>query len=262
MGRSLIGGMLANGYPQNMLCGTDVDPEQRQVTASQFNIEVIGDNTQAIQAAEVVVLAVKPQVMRDTVSQLNESLIEKKPLLISIAAGICMSDLAQWAGKDQAIVRAMPNTPALIQTGATALCANKNVSNEQKNIAETIMRSVGLVVWLDDESLIDTVTALSGSGPAYYFLLMEIMEKAGIRLGLSPEISRILTLETAIGASKMALESNFDPAELRQQVTSPGGTTEQALEVLMEGGIEQLFQDALAAAKARSSEIAKTYGGS
>jgi len=261
MGRSLIGGLLANGYPPNYLCGSDIDAEKRQLTVKMHaDITVMQNNIEAIKSTDVVVLAVKPQIMKEMLTQLNETLQQKHPLLISIAAGIRLNDLDRWAGGNQAIVRAMPNTPALIQTGATALIANENVSDNQLNIAETIMRSVGMVVWLDNESLMDTVTALSGSGPAYYFLLMEIMEKAAIRLGLPQEQARILTLETALGAARIALESEHDPATLRQQVTSPGGTTEQALNVLLNGEIEQLFDHALTAAKERSAELAKTFG--
>ena len=261
MGRSLIGGLLANGYPPDSLCGSDIDTENRQLTNEMHaGITVMQDNIEAIKMSDVVVLAVKPQVMKDLLIQLNETLQQERPLLISIAAGIRLVDLDRWAGGGQAIVRAMPNSPALIKTGATALIANDNVSPDQLNIAETIMRSVGLVVWLDNESLMDTVTALSGSGPAYYFLLMEIMEKAAMRLGLPQEQARILTLETALGAARIALESEHDPATLRQQVTSPGGTTEQALNILLGGGIEQLFDQALAAAKERSIELAKTLG--
>ena len=198
--------------------------------------------------------------MQETLQAIAADLAQEKPLLISIAAGIQLSHLEQWAGEELAIVRSMPNTPALIQSGATALCANQFTSDTQRDLAEAIMRSVGLVLWLDDETLMDAVTALSGSGPAYYFLIMEVMEKAATQLGLSQEYARILTLQTAFGAAKMALESNHDAASLRKQVTSPGGTTEQALNVLLEGGIEQLFDDALAAAKNRSIELAEEYG--
>lgn len=261
MGRSLIGGLIANGYPANNLCGTDIDPGQRELAAGQYGIEVLEDNLQAISGTDVVVLAVKPQVMERTISGLRAVLADERPLLISIAAGIRMADLARWAGEDIAIVRVMPNTPVVIRTGAAALCANRNVSELQRNTAEAIMRSVGIVLWLEDESLMDIVTALSGSGPAYYFLIMEIMEKAAIRLGLPMEHARILTLQTAFGAAKMALESNHDPATLRKQVTSPGGTTEQALKVLHNGGLEKLFSEALEAAKDRSIELARILGG-
>jgi pyrroline-5-carboxylate reductase len=261
MGRSLIGGLIANGLPVNSITGTDINAEQRQTAASQFNIEVLEDNRQAIKDTDVVVLAVKPQSMQDTLQGIKAALAQEKPLLISIAAGIQLSHLGQWAGEELAIVRTMPNTPAIIQAGATALCANRHTSETQRDLAEAIMRSVGLALWLDDESLMDAVTALSGSGPAYYFLIMEVMEKAATQLGLSQEHARILTLQTAFGAAKMALESNQDAQTLRKQVTSPGGTTEQALNVLMDGGIEDLFVDALKAAQKRSAELATSLGG-
>jgi len=260
MGRSLIGGLIANGLPVNSITGTDINAEQRQTAASQFNIEVLEDNRQAIKDTDVVVLAVKPQSMQDTLQGIKAALAQEKPLLISIAAGIQLSHLGQWAGEELAIVRTMPNTPAIIQAGATALCANRHTSETQRDLAETIMRSVGLALWLDDETLMDAVTALSGSGPAYYFLIMEVMEKAATQLGLSQEHARILTLQTAFGAAKMALESNQDTQTLRKQVTSPGGTTEQALKVLMDGGIEDLFADALKAAQKRSAELATSLG--
>jgi len=261
MGRSLIGGLIANGQSVNSITGTDINAEQRQTAASQFNIEVLEDNRQAIKDADIVVLAVKPQSMQETLQAITADLAQEKPLLISIAAGIQLSHLEQWAGEELAIVRSMPNMPALIQSGATALCANQFTSDTQRDLAEAIMRSVGLVLWLDDETLMDAVTALSGSGPAYYFLIMEVMEKAATQLGLSQEHARILTLQTAFGAAKMALESNHDAASLRKQVTSPGGTTEQALNVLMNGGIEDLFADALKAAQKRSAELAASLGG-
>jgi len=261
MGRSLIGGLIANGLPVNSITGTDINAEQRQTAASQFNIEVLEDNRQAIKDTDVVVLAVKPQSMQDTLLAMKVALAQEKPLLISIAAGIQLSHLGQWAGEELAIVRTMPNTPAIIQAGATALCANRHTSETQRDLAEAIMRSVGLAIWLDDETLMDAVTALSGSGPAYYFLIMEVMEKAATQLGLSQEHARILTLQTAFGAAKMALESNHDAQTLRKQVTSPGGTTEQALNVLMDGGIEELFADALKTAQKRSAELATSLGG-
>ena len=261
MGRSLIGGLIANGLSVNSITGTDINAEQRQTAASQFNIEVLEDNRQAIKDTDVVVLAVKPQSMQDTLLAMKAALAKEKPLLISIAAGIQLSHLGQWAGEELAIVRTMPNTPAIIQAGATALCANRHTSETQRDLAEAIMRSVGLAIWLDDETLMDAVTALSGSGPAYYFLIMEVMEKAATQLGLSQEHARILTLQTAFGAAKMALESNHDAQTLRKQVASPGGTTEQALNVLMDGGIEELFADALKAAQKRSAELATSLGG-
>lgn len=260
MGRSLIGGLINNDFPREQISGTDIDPKQRDLTVSRFGIEVLDNNEQAIDDADVVVLGVKPQMIRSTLIPLQDVLSRAQPLILSIAAGIRLEDLCRWSNADLPIVRVMPNTPAMVSTGAAALCANKKVSETQRDIAEHIMRSVGITIWVDNEDLIDTVTALSGSGPAYYFYFMEIMEKAGIELGLTKEQSRLLTLQTALGAAKMALESNDDPEVLRKQVTSPGGTTEKALEVLQNNKFEEIIIKAVRAAFDRSQELAKLLG--
>ena len=260
MGRSLLGGILANGYPLPLLCGADPDPAQRETIRTLFGIETLADNREAIENAKIVILAVKPQLMAATVKGIAPALVKLRPLIISVAAGIRLSAITGWLRQELPVIRAMPNTPALIQAGATALYANAQVTDEHKESAETIMRSVGTVVWVEHESVLDTVTALSGSGPAYFFLVMEILEKAAIDMGLHPDQARLLTLETALGAAKMALESNLDTASLRRQVTSPGGTTERALAVLTQGKIEALFQQALKAAQQRSIELADEFG--
>jgi len=260
MGRSLIGGLIGNGYPPELLSGADPDPGQREQLSRLFNISVIADNNEAIRDAKVVVLAVKPQVIGESLLEVADTLKRQRPLLMSIAAGVHMATMNNCIGDNLAIVRVMPNTPALIRAGAAGLYANEYVSLEQRELAEAIMRSVGIAVWLQEETKLDAVTALSGSGPAYFFLIMEVMEKAAIKLGLDDEQARLLTLETAFGAAKMAMESNIDPETLRQQVTSPGGTTEQALKVLLDGNIEQLFDSALRAANKRSVELADEFG--
>lgn len=260
MGRSLIGGLINNGYPPEQISGTDINPKQRELTVSRFGIEVLDDNAQAVNDADVVVLGVKPQMIRTTLTPLREALAKSRPLLLSIAAGVRLKDIARWSGEELPIVRVMPNTPALVSTGAAALYANNHVTDSQHDIAETIMRSVGITIWLDNEELIDVVTALSGSGPAYYFYFMETMEKAGVALGLTKEQSRLLTLQTALGAAKMALESNDDPEILRKQVTSPGGTTEKALEVFLDNKMEEMISKAIQAAFNRSQELAKLLG--
>ena len=170
------------------------------------------------------------------------------------------ASLANWLGGETAIVRAMPNTPALVQSGATGLFANSRVSPEQRDLAESIMRAAGLVQWVDDEDLMDVVTALSGSGPAYLFLVMEAMEKAAQKLGLPKESARLLTVQTAFGAAKLALEIEEDPALLRQNVTSPGGTTERAIQVFQQEGLEDIFYKALQAARDRAEELADELG--
>ena len=259
MGRSLIGGLLANGHDPSLITGADPDRAQRGLAGKEFSISTYEDNAEAIRNADVVVLAVKPQNMQVTLKNLDSELTKRTPLIISIAAGIPLGAIDNSLSARLPLVRVMPNTPALIQAGVSALFANDLATPAQRELAEGVMRSVGSVIWLENEKHMDAVTALSGSGPAYFFLVMEVIEKAGINLGLPPEQAKLLTLETAFGAAKMALESTSDAATLRKQVTSPGGTTEQALKVLMEEGrIEQLFLDALAAAKRRSEELAES----
>lgn len=260
MGTSLIGGLVAAGYPANRVCGADPDPEKRHGIEQRFGVCAHADNRNAATGAEVIVLAVKPQVMRATVVPLAEALHPAKPLWLSIAAGVRTDALSRWTGLDAAIVRAMPNTPALIGAGAAALYANARATLAQRDIAESILRSVGITVWLEDEALLDAVTAISGSGPAYFFLLMELMEKTAVKLGLTAEQADLLTLQTAFGAARMALESAHDPAMLRAQVTSPGGTTERAVKILIEGGLEELIGRALNAARERAAELADSFG--
>ena len=257
MGRSLIGGLIANGHKPESIRGGEPDLEKAKFIENEFKIKVYGENKDAIKGADVVILAVKPNNILQTLTEIGDQIKQEGLLVITIAAGVRIHSLETVLGEDQPIVRVMPNTPALIQAGASSLYANKSVSEEHRELAEEIMRSVGLALWLDDEQLMDTVTALSGSGPAYFFLVMEVMEKAAVKLGLPQKQARLLTLETALGAAKMALESNVDVGTLRHHVTSPGGTTEQALKVLMDqGNIEQLFMDALRAAQIRSRELA------
>lgn len=259
MGRSLIGGLISNGHPVKKIIGVDLEPDQRELTSNLFNISVMEDSQTAVREADVIVLAVKPQAIQDLLKSISPGLDLAKSLLVSIAAGIRLQDMENWCGGNPSIIRVMPNTPALINAGIAGMYANQGVTETQRSMAESILRSVGTVIWLDNESLLDTVTAVSGSGPAYFFLIMEVMEKAAHHLGLSHEHARNLVLQTALGSAKMALESNYDPAYLRRQVTSPGGTTEKALEVMIQSGIEQIFQDALSAAKQRAAELATEF---
>ncbi|HDZ15924.1 MAG TPA: pyrroline-5-carboxylate reductase, partial [Methylophaga aminisulfidivorans] len=186
---------------------------------------------------------------------------QQSKLLVSIAAGIRLVDIERWLNTDKAaIVRAMPNTPSLVQAGATALCANSHVSSQQHERAESILRAVGLALWINDEQQMDAVTALSGSGPAYFFLVLEAMQTAGMELGLPEETARLLAIETGFGATKMALESNESACVLRQRVTSPGGTTERALDTFEEGDLRGLFSKALKAAADRADELATQLG--
>ena len=260
MARSLAGGLVADGCPADQIRLADPNASQLQDLAASLGVRILDDNQAVVKDAEVVVLAVKPQVIREVARDLAPVLRHSQPLVISIAAGIRERDLRRWLGEGTAIVRTMPNTPALIQSGATALFANDQVSATQRDLAETILRAVGLTLWLTEESQLDAVTALSGSGPAYFFLLMEALQEAGTQLGLPTETARLLALQTAFGASRMALESDADAATLRNRVTSPGGTTEQALKVLEEGGLRTLVMRALEAAQRRSRELADEFG--
>jgi pyrroline-5-carboxylate reductase len=213
-----------------------------------------------INEVDVVVLAVKPQTLR-SVAEKSAALVQaKKSLVVSIAAGISQTSLSRWLGEEVAIVRCMPNTPALVLTGATALHANPNVNEEQRDLAENILRAVGISLWVADENELDAVTAVSGSGPAYYFLLMEYMENAAIEMGLSKETARLLIQQTALGAAKIALESTESPEQLRNRVTSPGGTTQRAIETFQQGDFALLVSKALHAAQARSVEMSKQLG--
>jgi len=260
MARSLIGGLVADGWDPASISVSDPDTEQLSALSSRLQVHTDTNNRSVAENAEVVVLAVKPQVIRAVALDLADLTQKQQPLLLSIAAGIRATDLQRWLGGSCALVRCMPNTPALVQSGATALWRNENVTDAQKDLAETILRAVGLALWVESEDLMDTVTALSGSGPAYFLLVMEAMQEAGQALGLPEKTARLLSLQTAFGAAKMALESSEDAAILRQRVTSPGGTTEKALEVLENGGLRALFSDALKAARSRSRELAEQFG--
>jgi len=258
MSRSLIAGLTKGGIDFDIRI-SDPDPDQLKGIQEQWSsVNAYADNIEAIQGADVVVLAVKPQLMQLVCDPLQETIASENPLIISIAAGVTSSNISLWFKKpDAVIVRCMPNTPALVQSGMTGLFANPFVSEKQSNIAESILNAVGYTLWLDNEESLDAVTAVSGSGPAYYFLVMESMQKAAQELGLSAEASRLLVLQTAMGAAKLAIESDDDAAVLRQRVTSKGGTTEAALNKLVAGGLPALFEEAMVAAAIRSKELSQ-----
>jgi len=260
MARSLIGGLIADGWNPRNIRVADSDPAQLERISGTSPVTTFTQNNAAITDVDVVVLAIKPQITATVCRELADTITRQQPLVISIAAGIRESALRNWLGKQTAIVRSMPNTPAMVQSGAAALYANPAVSEAQRSIAESILRAVGLAIWIDDEALMDAVTALSGSGPAYFFLFMESLEAAGCKLGLPPQTARLLTLQTAFGAAKMALESSEDAATLRRRVTSPGGTTENAVAVFEENGFAGLVSQALHAAASRSRELADEFG--
>ena len=260
MAASLIGGLIADGWKAANICVADTDSGRLQHLAERFGVITTSDNRVAAEQADAIVLAIKPQVIKPVAEDLATLVKVRQPLIISIAAGIREASLRNWLGEHTAIVRTMPNTPALVQSGATALYANPNTSEDQRNIAESILRAVGIAIWVDDEALMDAVTALSGSGPAYFFLFMEAMQAAGTELGLSEKTARLLTLQTAFGAAKIALESSDDVATLRARVTSPGGTTERAIQSFQNDGLEKLVEKALKAAAERSRELGLELG--
>ncbi len=258
MATALIHGLIADGYPPDRITAADGDDVKLGALRHRYGINTSPDNSVAAADADLLVLAVKPQVIGEVTAQLAPLIQAHKPLVVSIAAGVSTRALQHRLGKDIPLVRTMPNTPAMVQTGATALFASEIVSEQQRSQAESLMRAVGLTLWLSDEAQMDAVTALSGSGPAYFFLVMEAMANAGCDLGLDRETASLLTLQTALGAARMAMESEDEPALLRNRVTSPGGTTEKAVAVLEDGKIHDLFRDALAAARDRSITLSRT----
>jgi len=260
MASSIIGGLLQETFQAKNLYICDPDQEKLNSLQQCHGVNVTTHNDDFVGLADVLVLAVKPQMMHQVVSSLS-SKIAKGTLVVSVAAGIRERDIDRWLGGEHAIVRCMPNTPSLVQSGASGLYANSQVSEAQHDLAESLMRAVGIVVWLQDESQMDALTAVSGSGPAYFFLVMEAMEKAAEQLGLPHEMVHLLTVQTALGAAKMAMESEEGVAELRRRVTSPGGTTEQGIIALQKGELEATFAKALQAASNRSKELAEILGG-
>jgi pyrroline-5-carboxylate reductase len=260
MARSLAGGLLRNGWESRQLILSDPLPAQRDGAEQALGVRVQADNIAVAEAADILVLAVKPQALAEVTRELAPAVSNRKPLVISLAAGVRMADLERWLGADVPIVRVMPNTPALIGSGASGLFANTHVTAAMRDQAESIVRAVGVAAWVGDEHLMDVITALSGSGPAYFFLVMEALERAAIDAGLDPAQARLLTLETAFGAAKMALEGAEEPAVLRRRVTSPGGTTEAAVKVLEDGGLRRLFDGAVRAAVRRAGELGDLFG--
>lgn len=257
MAASLIGGLVAKGYDPQLISASDPHAPALAALAARYGIHACPDNHAVVQQADVLVLAVKPQVMKAVLSDLAHSAQASQPLVISIAAGISIASLCQWLGGELPVVRCMPNTPALVQLGASGLYANTAVTAQQREQAASLLQAVGIALWLDNEAQIDAVTAVSGSGPAYFFLLMEAMTAAGVQLGLAEDTARALTLQTALGAAQMASTSDVDAAELRRRVTSPGGTTERAIAHFEQSGLREIVNGALQAAAVRSKELSE-----
>ena len=260
MANSLIRGLINDGAPAETVWATDIDNGKLDQLAGELGIKP-GSSESLATHCDVLVLAVKPQVMQAVATALHGELRaagrSSPPLIVSIAAGITIGHLQHWLGNDVPIIRCMPNTPALIGCGATGMIANEFVSKEARTLAESITSSVGVSLWMESEQDIDAVTALSGSGPAYFFLFMEAMQEAAVELGLEQDAARTLTYQTALGAAKLALASEESSTELRHRVTSPGGTTERAIAIFEQGGLKELVKRALKAARDRSEELAK-----
>jgi pyrroline-5-carboxylate reductase len=259
MATSLAGGLIAAGAAPASILVSEPDENRRSELSRQFSVATTADNLDALQQ-DVVVLAVKPQLMQTVCRQLSASERVAQPLYVSIAAGLRTAAITRWLGHAVALVRCMPNTPALIQCGATALYANDAVSEAQKQLADEILRAGGITTWVEQEDLLDVVTALSGSGPAYFFLLMEAMQKTAVELGLAPDTANRLTLQTALGAARMASESGVPAEELRARVTSKGGTTAAAIASFEQTGFHYNVSKALHAACNRSRELAEELG--
>ena len=255
MARNLIGALIAHGHDAATIAVAEPRADARDALAREFGVRTFADNADAAAGAGCVLLAVKPQVMRDVCAQLAEPLRASRPLLISIAAGVRIEQLERWLGAHLAIVRCMPNTPALIGAGASGLCANARVGAAQRALAERILAAAGIVRWIDDETQMDVVTALSGSGPAYFFLLTEAMEDAAVSLGMPRATARALAVQTCLGAGRMLAEGGEPAAQLRKRVTSPHGTTEAALRVFAEGDLHALVRRAMKAATMRGAEL-------
>lgn len=260
MAAALIGGLIGRGLDPARIVVADPNRSQQQKLTREFGVVAAPDAASAVQGAEVLVLAVKPQQMREVAADVARHLGDPGPLILSVAAGIPHAALAAWLGSGKSIVRAMPNRPALCGCGATGLYAPRAVGAADRALAESVLAAVGITVWVEREGQMDTVTAVSGSGPAYFFLFMEALEAAARELGLAPEVAHRLTTQTALGAAQMASESSDSLAVLREQVTSKGGTTAAALAILDAADLRGIVAGAVAAAERRSAELAAEYG--
>lgn len=259
MARSLIGGLLARGMSADQIRVAEPVAAARQSLSQEFAVRCFADNLEAASASDCVILAVKPQVMKAVCADFQQ--FAGAPLWISIAAGLTSAQLDTWLGGGQRIVRSMPNTPALVGAGASGLVANARCNDSDRALAEQVLSAVGIAVWIDDETQMDVVTALSGSGPAYSFLLAEAMQSAAVEQGLGAEAARQLTAQTLLGAARMLVESSESAGTLRARVTSPGGTTQAAIESMQAGGFEGLVGKAIAAATRRGGELSAAAGG-
>ncbi len=259
MAYALISGLISNGFSAANIKLSDTDKTLLSQRKTEFGVEVFTDNSQMVMQCDVVVLAVKPQILPGVCTQLKVH-TQRKPLVVSIAAGVKIDNINHWLKDGVSIVRTMPNTPALVGQGATGMVANDAVSSEQKVLAESILGSVGVCFWLQEETMLDAITALSGSGPAYFFLMIESMTNAGIALGLEKEMAETLSIQTALGASTMAKGGDDTVRELRAKVTSKNGTTQAAIESFQDQNFEAVVSQAMRAAFERAREMGFELG--
>ena len=260
MATGLIGGLIARGTPPSSIVVADPETSQRSRLEHDYGVTTVADAPSAVIGARTVVLAVQPQQMAQVARSIGGQVAASGALVISVAAGIRLQDIARWLGPGVPLIRTMPNRPALIGAGITALYAMPGVDAASRQEAEAILAACGPTVWVPEESQLDVVTAVSGSGPAYFFLLIECLEAAGTQLGLDPVTARRLAVETARGSGQMAAEATESPADLRAQVTSRGGTTAAALEVLEAAGVRGIFAAAVAAGARRATALAQEFG--
>ena len=259
MAYALIKGLLNNGFDASQINISDPNEELLLNRESELKVTTYSDNTSLLSNSDIIFFAVKPQVLSSVCLELK-GVVKSKHLFVSIVAGIRSSDINRWLGGNFALIRTMPNTPALFQSGVTGLFANEVVDNEQKSLVESILSSVGECFWVNEEKLIDAITAISGSGPAYFFLLMESMKQAGMALGLDEETANSLSIQTAYGASLMANKTGKDSRTLRTEVTSPNGTTQSAIESFQDQNFEGIVANATRAAYDRARELSNELG--
>lgn len=260
MASSIIGGLIESGHPADHISAADPFPASLERLCAMAPVAVFSDNAAAVQDADIIIMAVKPQVMAEAGESIAAAVQSNRSLVISIAAGVTIASMQARLGPDAAIVRCMPNTPALVGCGASGLFANRNTTDQQREYAQQVLSAVGITCWVDSETALDAITALSGSGPAYFFLLTEAMVDAGVALGLSRDTATLLATQTSLGAARMALESDVDLVELRRRVTSPGGTTERAIQSFEQDKLREVVARAMRAASDRAVEMSREMG--
>jgi pyrroline-5-carboxylate reductase len=257
MARAIAGGLIRSGFGAGSILISTPRAEQRALLEREFpGVEITGDNCRVVAGAGNLLFAVKPQILKAVCLELREAVQKQKPLVISIAAGPTVGDIDSWLGGGLEIVRVMPNQPALVDQGISALYANALTDDLGKILAEKVMTAVGKVVWIDDESLMDAVTAVSGTGPAYVYLLIDIMIASAVTLGIAPVVARTLVLETVRGAASLAMAEQESMTTLIERVRSPGGTTTAAFERLDAADVRAIFASAIEAARDRAKALA------